>query len=606
MENLFNDELFTFLDGFSNEQSKSSNTVVNNIDTNNESDQEDFYQSNDFKEYGIKMDNFSTTNNSINRHGRNVQEIFNLSGNDFRYSYNSINFIETDHEDYMDIVDTSVDMQNTIMEGEKLLPTFKYLHEDIFMSLYQYDAEVLPIEKMHIQSYMNRNILKKLINTPAYIELRKKCRCDMFYAGICTEIVAKEALEILKETVSRLENLNEKKEKLEELIDKEEEIEQTSDEIDELVEQLEELLMQQDGQQSQETQELQDEINGKMMSLQQARQMAEQLSTQCEELVEKCEDLVNETVESLSNGTTIEEASTELSTISKYVQAWGLGEGNEIKVPFDTKKSTIEKIRQSDYLKKFTDMIGKYKECAIAEQKKKIKNSAVEIKSVKMGNKLEDSLPSDKMNLCNEITKKDFYRRMNQGQLSVYDKESRKDKNKGPIIICIDISGSMNGDRIDWAKALSVGILEIAQMQKRDFACIPYESYSHEPIIIHKNEINPEKIIDISTLKASGGTNFEKPLEKACKLIEQSEFKESDIVFITDGDCMVSENFKRDFKKVKEEKEFRTLGVLVDFGRGHCTSRTLDEFCDSVTNISTIADIKNSNSEVNKSIFGAL
>ena len=56
---------------------------------------------------------------------------------------------------------------------------------------------------------------------------------------------------------------------------------------------------------------------------------------------------------------------------------------------------------------------------------------------------------------------------------------------------------------------------------------------------------------------------------------------------------------------LKEDKEFKTLGVLVDVD-SYSSESSLKEFCDSITLVSNIADLKNSESDVNKSIFGAL
>ena len=571
-----------------------------NLSDMTEDEKEQFYQSKDFKEYSTKSNTLAETT-SINYQGNNVQEIFGLSGKTNKFSYNCFEFLETDHEDYLDIVDFSPEMQNTIAEGEALLPTFKYLHEDIFMSLYQYNAEVLPPEQMHIQSWMNRNILSKLVNTPVYITLRKTCRCDLFNAGIGTEIIGKQAIEILKQEMEKIKDFEKKKDALEKLIEQEEKMDSLAEDLDEMEELLEEMRMQ-GNDSGDEYDELMENYNNGQISLQEARALAEQMSEECEELVETTDDLVENVVVQMDNS--IVDATSEVQQVSDYVQAWGLGEGSDVKVPFGIKRSALERIRNSDYLKKFTDMIGKYKECAVTEQKKKVKASAIEIKSVKVGDKIEDALPSDKLNLCNEITKKDFYRRMTQGQLMSYDKESQKQKNKGPIIVCIDQSGSMSGDKDMWAKALAVGILEVAQLQKREFACIPYDHSCRKITIIHKDEISPDKIIGIAEERATGGTDFEKPLKEASKLIEDSNFKEADIVFITDGDCCVSDNFRRQFKQLKEDKEFRTMGVLVDYG--HTTRTTLDDFCDSVTTVSKIADAKDANSDVNKMIFGTL
>jgi uncharacterized protein with von Willebrand factor type A (vWA) domain len=251
-------------------------------------------------------------------------------------------------------------------------------------------------------------------------------------------------------------------------------------------------------------------------------------------------------------------------------------------------------------------MIGRFKESAITEQKKKAKHGAVEIKSVTTGDKIQDTLPSDRMNLCNETTKKDFYRRMTEHQLMTYSKEAHKQKNKGPIIVCVDTSGSMSGDAEIWSKALTVGILEVAQMQKRDFACIIYDSSADEPIVIKKDEIAPQKIITCAERFRGGGTSFEAPLNKALDLIKDSTFKDADIVFITDGDCYTSDAFSRKFNQIKQEKEFKTLGVLVNIGYGHTSDSSLKEFCDDIALVSDIADLKDGDSAVNKAIFGNL
>ena len=96
-----------------------------NLSEMSEEEKDEFYKSKDFKQFSAKSNGL--TSNSVNYQGRTVQEIFGLGGKTNRYSYNCFSFLETDHEDYLDIVDFSPEMQNTIAEGEALLPTFKYL-----------------------------------------------------------------------------------------------------------------------------------------------------------------------------------------------------------------------------------------------------------------------------------------------------------------------------------------------------------------------------------------------------------------------------------------------------------------------------------------------
>lgn len=561
---------------------------------------EQFQNSQEYKEF--KADVHEAVEKTANMHGKTVQEIMGLSNRreQIGYSYNSLEHYDIDIEIYEDIVAQSPVMQQTLEEGEELLPTFKYLHQDIFLSLYKYKAVVLPETDMHISTRMNRGIIKNLINTPEYISLRQTCRLDQFNAALGTEIIGKEAIEILKEALQQIQDLQKQKDAMDDLIEKEQEIDDLMEEIGDIDDLLQQAKMAGNGAYAAQ---LMAEKAEKEEAAAKLKALANKIAEECDDLLDE-DDLAGEVSRTMGN--TLSQAGQEVSQVSDLCEAWGLGSGDKCQVAFQNKKDAIERIRRSSKLNKLTDLVGRFKESAITEQKKKAKHGAVEIKSVTVGDKIQDTLPSDRMNLCNETTKKDFYRRMTENQLLTYSKEAHKQTNKGPIIVCVDTSGSMQGDQEIWSKALTVGVLEVAQMQKRDFACIIYSGHADDPIVIRKDEISPQKIIDCAERFHSGGTDFEAPLEKAMKLIEDSTFKDADILFITDGDCYVSDSFTRRYKQIKEEKDFKTLGVLVNMGRSHCSDASLKEFCDSITMVSSIADLKDGESDINKSIFGAL
>ena len=605
MANLDFDDL---MDEFEDEITSSAQTdSVNGIQKNlggfqdMSSEQiEQFQNSQEYKEF--KADITEATDVKANLQGKTVQEIMGLSNRKetLGYSYNALEHYDVDIDIYNDIVDQSPVMQQTLEEGEELLPTFKYLHQDIFLSLYKYKARVLPEVDMHISTRMNRGIISNLINTPEYISLRQTCRMDQFNAALGTEIIGREAIDILREAIEKLKDLEQKKDAMDRLMEEEEKIDELIEDIGDIDELIEDAKRAGNGSLAAQ---LEQERQAKEQSVATLKAMANKIAEDCDELIED-DELVSEV--STIMGSTLTETGKQVQEVSELCEAWGLGTGENCQVAFQNKKDAIERIRRSSKLHQLTDLVGKFKESAIVEQKKKAKHGAVEIKGVTTGDKIQDTLPSDRMNLCNDITKGDFYRRMSEHGLLQYSKESNKQKNKGPIIVCVDTSGSMQGDEEIWSKALTIGILEVAQMQKRDFACIIYSSHADKPIVIKKDEIAPQKIIDCAERFHNGGTSFEAPLNEALELIKDSTFKNADIVFITDGDCYVSDNFSRKFKQIKEDKDFRTLGVLVNMGCGHVSDSSLKEFCDNITLVSDIADLNDGNSEVNKSIFGSL
>ena len=53
-----------------------------------------------------------------------------------------------------------------------------------------------------------------------------------------------------------------------------------------------------------------------------------------------------------------------------------------------------------------------------------------------------------------------------------YELKGTEKQGKGPIVVCVDNSGSMSGDRETWSIVVALALLEIATMPKREFACI--------------------------------------------------------------------------------------------------------------------------------------
>lgn len=568
-----------------------------------------FEQSKDYQEYKAHMINETPIEG--NMQGRNVREILGLSNikKPVGYSFNSVKCWVTDIEDYEDVLAQSPELQQILEEGEEILQTFKYLMQDLFLSLRKYRPEIVPEDQIHLSVRMNRNLLAELVNTPEFIQLRRSCRMDTFCSALGSKMLAEQALEMLKKYLEQVKDLQQKKDALDDLIEKEQQIDDLVESNESIQEMIDE-LMQQAAQgvpgAAEQIAALQQQMSQNEQAINITKQMANAIAEQrCDDLVEIGDDDLQEMTRVM--GQAMSMASNEVQQVSQLCDAWGIGGSDSAcQIAFQNKKDAIEKIRRSRKLKEMTDMIGRFKESAITEQKKKAKDGAVELSSVTVGDKVQDILPSELMTLTHPATKPDFYRKLSEKQTMVYSKEAHKQKNKGPIIVCVDTSGSMSGDEEIWSKAMTVGVLEIAEMQKRDFACIIYSDHADEPIVIKKDEVNPDKIIQCAEKFHGGGTDFESALEKAMKLIEKSTFREADIMFITDGDCGVSDKFLRKYRTIKEDKGFKTQGILVNMGRGHCSDSTLKEFCDTVTLVSDVAQLKDSESGVNKAIFGSL
>lgn len=472
-------------------------------------------------------------------------------------------------------------MQSLVKEGKKYLPIFDKLYKDIFLLLYKYEPFIYKEERMKPTSIINNRIIRNLAQTEDLQDLRKNCSLDELNSAIGCEIIGKKAVKIVRkwnqdqekekeqsEAINKGDNPHHNDQKtlsdlLVEMQEAEDRIKDLSQEKQELEENIENLKNNTSDLSEENMKNKMKQIDEELENLEkQADNLEEELSDKLEKSEEDIENLSKEMEEAFN------EAEKEVREATSYVKDWGLGDkpNKSSKISFSDKVEALERIRKSKKLKELSDIIGRFKESALKDQKNKHKDGAVAIKSVRIGNDIIHTLPSEKMLLINETTKKEFYRKFNQKQLLQYELESDKLKAKGPMVICIDMSSSMKGIKEKWSKAVAIALLEIAQQQKRNFAAILFNEDATEPIIIEKDKKEPEKILDIAERFDGGGTLFETPLQKALEVIEQSKFKKADIVFITDGHSYTHPDFINKFNKLKDEKEFKVLSVLIYAG----------------------------------------
>ena len=179
------------------------------------------------------------------------------------------------------------------------------------------------------------------------------------------------------------------------------------------------------------------------------------------------------------------------------------------------------------------------------------------------------------MKLKHPTLRRLFKKNLLEKSLFQYEYYPQTKESRGPIVCCIDSSGSMYGVKEIWAKAVALGLLEIAKLQKRSFCAIHFssgwnESALHTNSFSKKNPYSIAEVIDLAEYFEGGGTQFEPPLDKARQIINNStEYKKADIVFITDGESVVRDIWLEDFNAWKDEIGLSVYSVLIDSGYKH-------------------------------------
>jgi len=278
----------------------------------------------------------------------------------------------------------------------------------------------------------------------------------------------------------------------------------------------------------------------------------------------------------------------ELEDATEEAETWGNTIGTRQKSPPGQKLELGRRLAGNEKLKKLARMVGRMKLNALVLRKKVFERSSEELLEVEQGDALHRLLPHELLTLHHPVLRKDFYRRFLDQKLIQYSLRGVEEKGKGPMIVCLDGSSSMSGDKEIWSKAVTLTLLEIARKQRRLFRSICFSSADTPLQILDMNprdryEVETKTVMDLAEYFPGGGTDFQKPLDAALDCLREARFKKGDIIFITDGECQVDPQWAEAFRAEKDRLGFSLFSILIDMGPA--SLGTLKEFSDRISTI---------------------
>ena len=470
----------------------------------------------------------------------------------------TIKYDNFDLRNFKEITDANPKLKEIYHEGIDNYPQFKELHQDIFDALYKYSPQKFDENQIDYEYLLNSKVMDSIINNPKYKEMRLLTRLDIVNATMGSQVIGEQAKDLVKELKDQLQDAMANAKQAAQAISSE------------------------DSEDDADTEEAKSE---KSMTLEEAKKLLE-------ESMQKIDDVVTEKVEyKIQN--ILGQALMETRKTSNVIKHWGLdSDPHYRKTGYQEKIKILDKIKNSEKLKQLADLAGRYKRWAIATHKSKTKYGVDSIRGVTIGSDIGKLLPTEAMKLQNPILKTVFKKDLLENKLFQYEYNHQQKESAGPIICCIDSSGSMWGPAEIWAKAVALGLLEIARHQNRSFYAIHFSSGYHSDRL-HVNDFNKKKpysitnVIDLAEYFEGGGTAFEPPLNAARKQIStEKDFSKADIVFITDGASAVRNTWLRDFLSWKKLNKVNIYSVLLDCGYNY--KESLEEFSDDIILLSKL------------------
>ena len=503
-------------------------------------------------------------------------------------------WVESDSYDrraWSEILAKAPSTADLIEAGGRLVPHFDALLADLFLALFKYNLVWQKPDAVRRSAALNRTILEGLLPTPAFEGLKSRTLLEEDKAAIAAMVLGERALELI-----RSEKLINRKEMVDlwDLEHQEQDLESRAETLknaQEISEQTEK-----DPEACAETKKKLEEMND---AATRAAQVSEarlnQKTRQIESDLKHGDrgELRRMQIKSAELAQDIDRAAEDSHAFSReFGQGGKMNAGQRLELG--------RHLARSRKLGELARLVGRMKQDARALRRKTLDRGVSEAYDIERGSDLGRMIPSELVAMHHPVLVHDFRRRFLEGEVLQYRLREDEQKGKGPMVVCIDVSSSMQGDKELWAKAVGLTLMDIARRQRRLFRAVLFSSGEGTMRVLDLNRerrYEPElnKVIEMAEYFPGGGTDFQQPIDAAVALLEDRKLKRGDVVMITDGECQVSPEWLAHLKERKEQLQFTIFGVLVDVGSVDTSSMT--QFADKITSVKKLT------TESSKEIF---
>jgi uncharacterized protein with von Willebrand factor type A (vWA) domain len=167
----------------------------------------------------------------------------------------------------------------------------------------------------------------------------------------------------------------------------------------------------------------------------------------------------------------------------------------------------------------------------------------------------------------------------------------RKKLERGPIIVCLDTSGSMSGVPETVAKAITLEAMRLAHAESRDCLLYAFSGYGDvEEMELDLSPYGIEGLCAFLCMSFHGGTDVAGPIAAATRKLDGAKWKRADIIMVSDGAFDVPDETLHTLEEAKKKHGLRVHGLLVSSGNSGLSS--MRSLCDPVHLFSDWSEVR--------------
>jgi len=217
-------------------------------------------------------------------------------------------------------------------------------------------------------------------------------------------------------------------------------------------------------------------------------------------------------------------------------------------------------LAQDEGIKRLCELLGRMRQIELSERIERVKTAALvhtplpdvhareEIVGIRLGKDIAHALPSELALLSDPDTALLFDLKYAEAALMCFDMQGMREvceqveveqeqsvaeaDKQGPMVICIDTSGSMNGMPETVAKAVALFLAARARESKRSCYLINF-STTIETLDLN-GKVGIADLLRFLGMSFHGGTDVAPALEHALQIMEQDAYRNADLLVISD------------------------------------------------------------------------
>lgn len=187
-----------------------------------------------------------------------------------------------------------------------------------------------------------------------------------------------------------------------------------------------------------------------------------------------------------------------------------------------------------------------------------------DIQGVTLGDNLNSLLPTEYCYLADEALYPLFVQRYAEKRLQQFDCRSQEDTSvlspkrnpssgQGPYIVCIDTSGSMQGDRERLAKSALLAVARLTEETHRKCYVINFAE-EIACMLIQNLRTDMPRLVDFLQQRFDGGTDILPAMTEALQLLRTNGWKQADVVMISDFEMPpASDDLLKEIQRAKRQ-----------------------------------------------------